>query len=44
MSEDECINDPQNDLLNLDSEVLKPLKRRSSYYDNDSFVEPWDQS
>ncbi|CAD8054696.1 unnamed protein product [Paramecium sonneborni] len=40
------LEDPKTNLLNLDSaiEFIKPIKHRSSYYEKDFFVEPWDEN
>ncbi|CAD8138944.1 unnamed protein product [Paramecium pentaurelia] len=38
--------DPKINLLNLDLgiEFIKPIRHKSSYYENDFFVEPWDEN
>ncbi|CAD8132448.1 unnamed protein product [Paramecium pentaurelia] len=38
--------DPKTNLLNLDSgiEFIKPIRHKSSYYEKDFFVEPWDEN
>ncbi|CAD8076942.1 unnamed protein product [Paramecium sonneborni] len=40
------LEDPQNNLLNLESviEFVKPIRHKSSYYEKDFFVEPWDEN
>ncbi|CAK94761.1 unnamed protein product (macronuclear) [Paramecium tetraurelia] len=38
--------DPKTNLLNLDSgiEFIKPIRHKSSYYEQDFYVEPWDEN
>ncbi|CAK60379.1 unnamed protein product (macronuclear) [Paramecium tetraurelia] len=45
-NEQQIQEDPKTNLLNLDSgiEFIKPIRHKSSYYEKDFFVEPWDEN